>query len=223
MGFRSDDEAIRHRVDALEGQVAEKDAEVERLKKELEAAMEAGRPPAVKVALAAPRPRRSAREEMAPDGETWTVPMAVRDPKFRVAMLGFLMFLVGIPLALQYQGEIHGWEVWIPILLTATIPVGLLLYRGGIEIDRRARKVTRWRWFLLSWSRTFTADGESIFVEGVTRGNEESVEWDRVFLGEGFLVERESPHGKALAERIAKYLDVPYGGERPPRRVRGKA
>lgn len=222
MGFRSDDEAMRHRVDALEGQVAEKDAEVERLKKELAAAKEAGRPPAVKVALAPPRPLSSAKEEMAPDGETWAVPMAVRDPKFTIGMLGFLLFLLGIPLALQYQGESHGWDVWIPVLLTATIPVGLILYRGGIEIDRKARKVTRWRWFLVGWERTFPTEGESIFVEVVDRGNEETAQFDRIFVGENFLVERRSPRGKGLAERIARYLELPYGGERLQGKLRRK-
>ncbi len=226
MGFRSDHEALRHRVDALEGQVEERDAEVVRLRAELEAAR-AKDPGPAKAAISepglerteTPAPAADERKDFV-DDDTWALPMVPQRERAPLSSLVVLGLGVGAPVMLYEAGYIGLVGTLVGALTFGLGSLGFLIYRGGIVADRRTRAVKIWRSAILGWSRTLAVGEQSIFVEKTTAAEDESKVVGRVYLGEHFLFERPWDDARGLAERLADFLGAPSGGERPHRRRR---
>ena len=212
MGFRSDEEALRSRVDALEGDLADREAEVERLKADLEA--ERHPPPKPK----APEPKLSfglraeeAPAEPTPDGDTWGLAGTRMGWRLIVVLGAWSASSFGF-FGYEFAGKGH-WGGSIGLVLLGLSPLLLFLYRSGIVIDRRARTITIWKRLFVRWARTVTLAGEEIGVEKPPLGQDGDTAYG-VLLGERFLLSREKEPAKALAEKIAEFAGVPFAGVR---------
>lgn len=223
VGFRSDDEALRHRVDALEGTVAEREAEVQRLRAELEASKKpsapapAETPASAKVSLGLWERMSAKRGDPAPDGDRWALSVAPPSRGTVLGILGLLVVAIGVPFLVDLQVDSSPKELVALALALGIVPLAALLYRSGVVVDRRARTVTVWRWFLLRWSRTLPLEGAKLVVEErhVSPENGDSYVMGHVFLGDQFLLRRREHHAEALARRLAQFADVPFAGTRP--------
>src|SRR5688572_5379426 len=124
MAFRSDKDAMRSQIDALKGDLEQRDAEVTRLKEQLEAERRAAATSTEKQAPAVPRgttsfwlKARPAPAEPSPDGDTWGLPRS--EPSgwmFPVLMITWLVLFAGAGAYLHWTRQAAPEET-IPLLL----------------------------------------------------------------------------------------------------------
>jgi hypothetical protein len=212
MTFRDDREAARHRIDALEGQLDEKDEEIARLREEL----------AAREAPAAPPRAKEEHQKKAdppvvagvPPGDVWAF-----DTSGRNEWKAGALWLVGIAAAAGYLWvhEHAGAAVLFPVLLFSA-PGLFLLVRSGVVADRGARTITVWYRLLVRHAWVVPIDEGSV-IEMDTRlvspENGDSYWSGHVFVGKRKLFSKKEREAEQLAKKLAAFLGIPYLRRRP--------
>ncbi len=212
MGFRSDREALRQRVGDLEADVATRDERIEHLESELARAKQ---PPARAEVSRAERklevgwaPPTGNTE---PTGDVWNIPLSPRNPLTDFLAVAWLLAAIGISIYVRLSSPdgSSGW--WAPAIFLGW-PALLFLYKGGVSIDRAARRVTIWRRLLVRWQWTVPLDGPKLHVQRDVKMPKDgpSVHIGHVMLGQERLVTRKGYPARELADRIAKFAGIPY-------------
>lgn len=220
MGFRSDEDARIHRIDALEGALSEKDAEIARLKAELEAST-SNEDPALewpeaeepehdaKQASASAAPRGTKSEDAR---EVWNID--IQSPHAWMLGVGCIVVVGGGAAYMRYEHAMAWTELW-PALFV--IPMSLFfLHQRRLILDKRAGTVTRLdRLLFFSWRRAQPYAGEAITIErGYHSNNDGDSYWTgRVFLGDLKLFVKKEAEAQQLAQQIGQFLGIPC---RPP-------
>jgi hypothetical protein len=226
MGFRNDEDARIHRIDALEGELDEKDAEIARLKAELEAKEVDGDLAELERMEAAEREQAAGRaRQQAPRAPSKSAPSKTKDTrevwafdthKPNAWMIGVGWFVV-VAAGAWYMHAMRGmeWATLWPALVI--LPMGFMfLHRHGLVLDKRAGTVTRTdRLLFLSFRRERPYAGKAITVarryyssdtgDGHYNGH--------VFLGDLKLFAKREAEADRLAKQIAEFLGIPV---RPP-------
>lgn len=216
MSFRNDDDARRHRIDALESDLEEKDAEIARLKTALEAKE------------SAPKSKKSAPRSVAtkaaqvPGGDVWK--LDTHDKRSWMFGVGWLVVLAAILGYLHRTGSVGAEEgLWV---VCFGIPGLFFFARSGLVLDRSAGTVTRWRaFFFAKWRRTVPLAGRAIEIEKRLASPEEgSSYWaGRVYLGDLKLFAKKEEDAERLAQQIAAYLGVPCRVKHPSAKQANRA
>lgn len=212
MSFRSDREALRQRVEDLEQDVAARDAELARLKDELERAKEPETAPASE---SAPKRRVAffgpGKAETEPSGDRWVIPRTKPELMATVVLILWPAIFIIALAPFLWRGE-EG--AWIPALIFIPAPILMLIHSSGVVLDRRARTITRFRRLILRFERTFPAEGRLLVVERhlVMPKNGDSYWAGRIHLGDQFLVVRKEAEAHALAKRMAEFVGADYRG-----------
>ncbi len=209
MAFRSDRDALRHRVDALEDELRARDQELARVRAELERGQRDPTPPKPK----RPPTKLSFRlftrttPEPEPTGDRWTLPKS--EPSLAATLA--LMFWAGIFLLTLVPLLVRGDSVaWVPFFIFIPTPIAMLLYRSGVDIDRTARTATIWRQLIVRWEKKLSFDEHVLHVDTklVTPKNADSYWAGDIKLGDHVLATRKEAEAKALARRIAEFAGV---------------
>ena len=223
MGFRNDEDARIHRIDALEGALDEKDAEIARLKAQLEAKdvdddrVELERMEAEERKDAAAR----AQQKQAPRTKIKQDTREVRTIDLHMPHL-WMLGVAWIPVVAAvawYMHAIQGmeWEALWPALLV--LPVGLFfLHRHTLVLDKRSGTVTRLDQVLVfSWRRVRPYAGKAITIHRGYYSNEDgNSHWTgHVFLEDLKLFVKKEGQARRLAKEIAEFLDITYRTARP--------
>jgi hypothetical protein len=212
MSFRSDREALRQRVEDLEEDVATRDAELARLKDELDRAKQPEPPPEPEPL---PKPRFAwfgpGKAETEPSGDRWVIPRTKPELVATVVLILWPALFIAALAPLIWRGE-RG--AWIPALIFIPAPILMLLYSSGVVLDRRARTITTFRRLILRFERTFPVEGHMLVVERdlVMPKNGDSYWAGRIHLGDQFLVVRKEAEANALAQRMAEFVGADYRG-----------
>ncbi len=217
MGFRSDRDASRYRIEALESALEEKDAEIARLRAEAEGkrahdAKDARRKATRENERSAPTgaPPAAILSSL-PDGDTWALPIS--------AGLELMPILVGGVggLIAGYARDPSSLGLGEPRFLLTLLPAVLVVVAlwfaltKRVVLDRRAGTV---RVHVGLLKRTIK--GKSFQVRGfvVSSENGPTVKKGRVAFGMHRLMAASEPEACALAERMAAFMGVPYLGVR---------
>lgn len=212
MGFRNDEDARIHRIDALEGAVSEKDAEIARLKAQLEdkeARQDRGEPSEEEARGTKKRPAKSAppRVDGVPEGDRWEV--ATHQPY--MWMLG-VVWIAATAAWVAYSHFVNGAPAPEAALgMLVCLPSLALFHRQRLVLDKQAGIVTQRNWVLfVPWSRVAKYQGQSIRVER-RRYSSKDVDsrWNgHVFLGKMKLFAMREEEAVALAQRVAAFLGI---------------
>lgn len=213
MSFRSDREALRQRVEDLEDDLAGRDAELARLRAELERA-KAPKPEPEPESL--PKPRLGlfgpGKSELEPSGDRWVIPRTEPQLMATVVLLVWAAIFIVVLAPFLWRGD-EG--AWIPALIFIPAPILMLLYSSGVVLDRRARTITTFRRLILRFERTFPAPGRMLVVERdlVMPKNGDSYWAGRIRLGDELLIVRKEAEARELAKRMAEFVGADYRGE----------
>ncbi len=215
MTFRNDDDARAQHVDALKGELsdkeaalAEKDAEIARLRARLEADEDFfGEDAAVMATAAKNAPAPKVAD--VPSGDVWAV--AAHDPNGWMYGLGWIVVFGAAAAYAWWAGMISAKEL-APLVLFG-VPGLLFFARNDLVLDRTRGTVTRIRsLFLVRWKRTEPVGGRPIVMDRrhVSPKDGPSYWTGHVFLGELKLFVKREEAAEELAKRIASFLGVEY-------------
>lgn len=217
MGFRDEERARFHRIQALEIELEERDrkiAELEgtivALEEELAAALEGKKG---KKRRESGADRRAAKGiPKGADGserDRWTVSVT---PPHRwlwgvaiiaavSAVAGYIRITEGTP-----------WGLLIPVVLTVCFPTVFLFHRRHLVLDKKAGTITQRNSVLgVPWTHVERYRGQSIRVkvERIDREHGRTRWVGHVLLGEAPLFAMEKDSAIHLARRIAAFLEIP--------------
>lgn len=206
MSFRNDRDASRHRIDALEEEVAEKDRKIADLERELAGRGKASKKPGRKGDAAG---RGGAVPQVAglPEGDVWEVPFY--DPKALWIALGWIVLLVGGALWMWLMR--HDASMFIAAGIF-TAPALVFVHRSGLVIDKRSKTLTHWHWLVVPWKKVLPLAGNHIAMETrlVTPKDSDSYWAGRVFLGNHQLFQKKKHEAERLGTRIAAFAGIPF-------------
>jgi hypothetical protein len=221
MGFRSDEDARIHRIDALEGELDEKDAEIARLKAELEAEREADADlkelEALERASAAEQREQKATRARSPakaksSSDIW----AFNTHMAHAWMIGiaWLAVVAGGAAYMHYERSMAWTELWpaLPVFLMSLF----FFHQHGLVLDKRAGTVTRKdRLLVFSWSRVRPYAGKAITIDRRYYSNKDGDSYwtGHVFLGDLKLFAKKEAEAERLAKQVAEFLGIAC---RPP-------
>lgn len=202
VGFRDDEEARSHRIRALERDLEERDRKIAALEAKLE---ERDEPREVEEGDGA-KPTPSASKADAAD-DRWVID--THRPHDWVVGVVWLLVCIGLGV---HSAEVTG-------RLTDQLPVLFLVilglfwfHRNRLILDRRAGTVTRIQTLLfLRWRRVVSYAGKELVVErwSATSSSGKSHANGRVHLDGVKLFSQPMGQAKALAERMARFLNIP--------------
>ncbi len=213
MGFRSDRDASRYRIEALESALEEKDAEIARLRAEAKG----------KRAQDEKKPRRKAKHEKdqaappaailssLPAADTWALPISAGLELLPILVGGVGGLIAGYT---RYPSSLGlGEPRFLLTLLPAVLVVVALWFAltKRVVLDRRAGTV---RVHIGLLKRTIQGKGFQVCGFVVSSENGPTVKKGRVALGAHRLMAASEPEACALAERMAAFMSVPYLGVR---------
>jgi hypothetical protein len=224
MGFRSDEEARVRRIDALEGQLSEKDAEIARLRAQLE-----GPRPTPQVPTASARDTSASTASAPGPGarEVWSFP--THDPK---GLWIGMAWVVLASVATAYLGtsseEASSLAAMAAVFVILSLPALFLFHRHRLTLDPSAGTVTRHdRVLFVTWKRTVSCAGRAVEVDRRLHSpsDGESYWVDHVYLGDLKLFAKRGEEADALAKKVARHLGVPcrprpFSAEETERRAR---
>ncbi len=217
MGFRNDEDARIHRIDALEGELEEKDAEIARLKAELDSEREVDADMAELAAMEAEQRRHepaagAERASAKSRGDVWAF-----DTHMAHAWMfgvGWIVVVGGAAAYMSYVQALPLSELWpaLPALL-----LGLFFFhRHGLILDKSAGTVTRKdRLLFFSWSRVRPYAGKAITIERRYYSNKDGDSYwtGHVFLGDLKLFAKKEAEATRIAKEVASFLGIAC---RPP-------
>ncbi len=207
VAFRSEREADRHRIDALEDEVEAKDDEIQRLRAELEA-QKAGKKRKKK------RKKRGRGVEGQvpavadlPEGDVMVVP--THDA---MAVAIGALWLAAVVAVAVYGLVTGGFDrsAWIGVVIFGVPPL-FLVARSELVCDRRAGTITVVHSLIFRFSRRIHARGKTLVVE---RRLHQPKDGDSYWAGHLFVGDRRIARDKiapatALARRVAAFMGMP--------------
>jgi hypothetical protein len=203
MAFRDKGTADRVRIDALEDELDDKDAEIARLRSEL-AERDAPKKK-TKKGRAAPVPTASDL----PVGDVWEVETTHPKGTWKWG-LGWLAILAA---TIAYLGVTGGWRTELLIPLTIFGVPGMTLFRRrGITLDRKAGTITRWDWFLFRRRRTWAVAGKEIELVRRTMYRKNGPSWTAgvAHLGDDELFLMKWGAAEDLSRRVAAFFGIGF-------------
>ena len=202
MAFRDKQNADRIRIDALEDEVDEKDAEIARLKKEL-AERNDKKKPQKKPKKKTPVPKA----DDLPEGDVWDVETTHPEGMWKWGV-GWVVAAFGV-VGLVAANQGPKLELLMPVACFG-LPGLMFLHRRGLTIDRKRAEITRWDWFMFRFRRTWSMKGKDLELVSRNMSPKNGPSWIAgvLMLDDRVLFLMKIGKAQSLARRVAAYLDV---------------
>jgi hypothetical protein len=204
VGFRSERDADRYRIDVLEDEVAEKDDEIARLR--------------AKLATPKPKRRQHKQKQQAKRGEVPRVADLPSGPRMEIATSDPKGWLVGL-LWLAMAGGGYAYSVLIDgyqqngllVLLFFALPGLLFFTRTRLLLDREARTITVVYSLLISMRRVLSVKGKALRIEKRYHKPKDGDSYyaGHIFLGDHKLARAKIGKAQGWARRIAAFMELP--------------
>lgn len=204
MAFRSEREADRHRIDALEDAVEDKDEEIARLRAQLEAKEK--KPAPKKRQKKQPKGNVPEVDDL-PDGDVMEI--ATHDPTLNIIGAVWLAVVLGM-LGYAWATSVFEMQMLVPALIFGVPPIFFLM-RGKLVCDRKAGTITVVHSLVVSVKRKLSVEGQTLVVE---RRMHKPKDGDSYWAGHLFIGDRRIAHKKihpamAMARRVAAFMRMP--------------